>query len=210
LWLSPRLRPEGGLPAPARLGHSAHMHDPVPVALALFVFLVAGAILWGTLRARRPPTPVDEVIAREPTCIICGPRNPTAATEPRIIIRSDEGFWAWVRSKLGAPARYVIDRARLRTASFPFDGEEPAYCVPHLAVALAEAHAELAGVEHRRRKAVKDEEVRLARFELVGINEQVLEAVGEHDVARRKGRAPAPTQLRPVPKKAAGDDEVSS
>jgi len=34
--------------------------------------------------------------------------------------------------------------------------------------------------------------------------------VGEHDVARRKGRAPAPTQLRPVPKKAAGDDEVSS
>ena len=130
-----------------------------------------------------------------PLCRICGDRNKpeTRATKHGYQIDRSEGFWAWLRQMVGAPARLRVGR-RL------FD--DYCYCRECAIVAEHELLAYLLAYEQQRRDWIRDAEVELRRFERAGLDERVRARVTAHD--REQLRAASRPPATVVPFKAAG------
>ena len=121
-----------------------------------------------------------------PLCRICGDKTKleTRAIKHGYQIDRSEGFGAWLRQMVGAPARLRVGR-RL------FD--DYAYCRECAIVAEHELLAYLLAYEQQRRDWIRDAEVELRRFERMGLDERVRARVTAHDKeqARVASRPPA-------------------
>lgn len=98
------------------------------------------------------------------------------ATRFGLSIERNEGFLSWWRTRLGAPPRYRIGWAI----------EGPlAYCKTHCELARAELQSALVRVEQKRLAALRDAEIELSRFELVGLDERLAELIASHELSYR-------------------------
>jgi hypothetical protein len=99
------------------------------------------------------------------------------ATRPALKTGRDEGLVGWLRAQIGAPSRYRI---------IEDTWGEAAYCEPHAQLATAEFRTHLITVEAKRLDEIRDREVELARFEKVGLDEQINYKVKVHERETRK------------------------
>jgi hypothetical protein len=127
-----------------------------------------------------------------PLCRICGTKDsPTLATEFGFLIMRSDGLIAWVRQRIGAPARLSIGRN--------IDAD-PCYCRECAFVAGSELEAELLEFEKMRREQVSQNEVILRRIERVGLDEKIQARIEAHDREELKRQGIAPAKVLPLTK----------
>lgn len=121
-------------------------------------------------------------------CRGCGDKDDpaTRATEFGFRIERDEGLLAWVRQRIGAPAR-------LRVGRRVFD--EPCYCRECALIAGSDLQSYLLGFEQKRRNEVRDGDVELRRYERVGLDEQLRTAIKKHDEAVKRAQRLKPAEV---------------
>ena len=131
----------------------------------------------------------------KPLCRICGQKDDsdTVATQWGFKATHDEGYLAWLRTRLGAPARYHVV-ADIR------DDKAYDYCEQHALLAREELRAFLLHFEQERLDAILESEVQLARFEREGLDEVVKTRVEKHDKEvrpkQRERKAPKVVAIR--------------
>jgi hypothetical protein len=125
-----------------------------------------------------------------PLCRVCGDKNKpeTRATRPGYQINRSEGFWAWARQMVGAPARLSIGRKLF---------EDHVYCRECALVAEQTLSAYLLAFEQQRRDQIRDAEVELRRFERAGLDERVRAWVAAHDKEQARVANRPPAQVLP-------------
>jgi hypothetical protein len=124
-----------------------------------------------------------------PLCRVCGENGKaeTRATELGFRIERNEGFLAWVRQQIGAPARLRVTRRF-------YDG--PQLCSGCASVLDSIFRSYLLGFEQWRRDQIRDGEIEHRWFERTGCYEQANKLIAEHEKeAKRKASA---RKLAPV------------
>lgn len=123
-----------------------------------------------------------------PLCRGCGDKDDpaTRATEFGFRIERDDGLLAWVRQRIGAPAR-------LRVGRRVFD--EPCYCRECALIAGSDLQSYLLGFEQKRRNEVRDGDVEVRRYERVGLDEQLRAVIKRHDEAVKRAQRLKPAEV---------------
>lgn len=121
--------------------------------------------------------------AGKPLCRICGDHQNqnTVATQYSYHAKRDEGFRAWVRARIGAPARYKV---------VPNTDADKGYCREHAMLVEVELRGYLLEFESRRLNQVRDAEVEISRHERKGLDEAVRARVEQHERDMRREARP--------------------
>lgn len=126
----------------------------------------------------------------KPLCRICGDKDDpdTVATHWGFKAARNDGFTAWARTRLGAPARYKVARDKR-------DDKDKDYCAQHAPIAQQVFRSHVLHFEQERRDAVVNEEVELARYERTGLDQAVRARVEAHDKEMKRGEARPPAKV---------------
>ena len=125
-----------------------------------------------------------------PLCRICGDKTKleTRASKHGYQIDRSEGFGAWLRQMVGAPARLRVGRKLY---------DDYCYCRECAIVAEHELLAYLLAYEQQRRDQIRDAEVELRRFERMGLDERVRARVVAHDKEQLRAASRPPATVVP-------------
>jgi len=132
-----------------------------------------------------------------PLCKTCGDKHDpsTRATEHGFRIESEDGIVAWIRQRVGAPARLRVGRRRY---------DDFMYCRECARLCGSYLQSYLLDFEKLRRDQVRDGDIELRRVERVGMDESVKALIKQHDDKIRREQRGRPAEVVPLGRAGSG------